>query len=490
MDGRPILRLAQNGQDAQSAELWPDRRMVRAELLGQHTHETASGNHVHVYLRAGRYIARGRYQGSVFGETLGADPCQASSRLRRLLSEIEDACYLRPTQASQRPLSVGAVPRLDLQRLCDAYLAEVRKLRGKKTAGTYLARLAPVLRFADTANARRRWPLAMDLDRDYAVALRASLFETLVTANGRAGGHSRTMSPRQVYNILSTLRGVFAWALRPDVRKLPAEFASPLTPDIVGDKPSKDPLRAVKLPLELRIRMVEAMDAWQICHLAPSLVLPMRPDEATGLLVTDVDFEKRRLRFGTRFGGRDFTKGRRSFEVPFPPELVPILRVCIAERGAGPLLRSRAVFEGRDYARLRVEKPDDVEAAFEAELAIVARGAVVTEQDAKALFRRVLRRIGGTSPDQLSHEFGGLIRTVGLAPGLRFYDTRSAVTTEMNRAGVPELELRYLTGHVLGDVLNAYVTLDPDGAMSSYFERIRPLLVAIAERAAVLFEPK
>jgi integrase len=290
------------------------------------------------------------------------------------------------------------------------------------------------------------------------------------------------MSARQAHNVLTGLRGVLAWALRPDVRKLPAEFFNPLGPDVVGRRPAKDPLRAVKLPLGLRVRLVEAMDAWQLCHLAPSLVLPMRPDEATGLLVEDVDFGRLRLRFGTRFGDRDFNKGRRAFEVPFPPELVPIFRACAGGRSTGPLLRRRPVFEGRERPPISFNEAGDVGAAYGAALLAADRGTVLTEQDAKVVFRRLLGRAGGASPDQLAREFKGLLRALGSDPGVRFYDSRAAVTTDMNRAGVPEPELRYLTGHATDDVLNDYVAMDPDGAMARYFEGARPLLDALAGR--------
>jgi integrase len=264
------------------------------------------------------------------------------------------------------------------------------------------------------------------------------------------------MSARQVHNVLTTLRGVLAWAMRPDVRKLPAEFISLLSPDVVGHRPTKDPLRAVKLPMDLRIRLIQAMDPWQLCHLAPSLILPMRPDEATGLLVTDVDFDRRRLRFGTRFGDRDFNKGRRTFGVPFPPELEPLLRACVGGRTDGPLLRRRAAFSGQEQPSLNLAEAGDVEVAYEATLLAADRGAVLTEQDAKAVFRRLLQQAGGASPDHLAREFGGLLRQLGSDPGVRFYDARAAVTTEMNRAGVPDLELRYLTGHTTGDILTRF----------------------------------
>ena len=207
------------------------------------------------------------------------------------------------------------------------------------------------------------------------------------------------------------------------------------------------------------------MDAWQLCHLAPSLVLPMRPDEATGLLIADVGLDRRRLRFGTRFGDRDFTKGRRTFEVPFPSELVPLLRAAVGTRAAGPLLRKRAIFEGRERPAVDIVAPGDVEAIYEADLLAGEGGEWVTsEQDTKVVLRRVLRRAGGVSTDDLSREFGKVLRRLETDPGVRFYDARSAVTTDMNRAGVPELELRYLTGHTTGDILNEYVTLDPKGA--------------------------
>lgn len=87
--------------------------------------------------------------------------------------------------------------------------------------------------------------------------------------------------------------------------------------ELIGHRPTKEPLRTIKLPLDICVPLIDGMDAWQLCHLVPSLILPMCLDEVTGLLVTD--FDRRRLRSWTRFGDRDFNKGRRTFEMPFPP---------------------------------------------------------------------------------------------------------------------------------------------------------------------------
>jgi hypothetical protein len=146
--------------------------MVRAELMGSHSHHTTDGVRVHVWQRAGHFLARGSYRGQRFGETLGRDVAEATARLRRLLGEIEDGSYLRPTEARRRPLSRGSVPRLTLRQLSNEYLSDRRRLRGQRTAATYRARLLPVLEFAERPAIRQRWPLAWSIDREFGPAER------------------------------------------------------------------------------------------------------------------------------------------------------------------------------------------------------------------------------------------------------------------------------------------------------------------------------
>jgi len=86
------------------------------------------------------------------------------------------------------------------------------------------------------------------------------------------------------------------------------------------------------------------MDAWQLCQLALSLTLPLRPDEAAGLLVRDVDFQHGWLEFGAHLAECNFTKEQLAFKLPFPGELEPLLRRCIGSRTDGPLLRNRKAF--------------------------------------------------------------------------------------------------------------------------------------------------
>ena len=334
--------------------------MVRAELMGGHTHSTLCGTEVHVWKRDGKYLVRGRYQGQPFGETLGANVLEATTRLRQLLTEIDDGCYVRPSEARKRLLGNGRPGRRTLRQLISDFLDEKRQTRGKQTASDYKARLMPVLTFAEQSENRKHWPFMQDIDQ-VIVTLRCSF--SIARRNGRSGGTPKLLSSRQVYNVLQCLRTLLAWASSPEIRKLPADWANPLTQDLIGDAPLKDPLREDKLPLELRTRVVSIMDRWQLCHLVFSLVLPLRPDEAAGLLVSDVNFNNGWLEFGHTFTDCNFTKAATVFRLPFPEELVSILQACIGGRPEGPLLRRRSAFaDGNDSG---VKSQDDLERRYE-----------------------------------------------------------------------------------------------------------------------------
>ena len=485
MDGTPKQQdNANKAAKADGGELL-SRQMVKAELLGKHTHSSTSGVRVHIYRRDGKYLARARHNRAFFGETLGPNEEEAAIRLRQLLTDLDRGNYIRPSETANRPLR-RTPPKLTFAELCDAYLTETRTLRGKDTASDYRSRLAPVLAFAESKSAMRRWPFARDIDRTFAIELRAYLNTYQVSRNGRDGARKRAMSVRQIYNVLTCLRMMLAWARSPEVRYLPSDFVNPLTLEIVGTKPKKDPLRPVLLPIDLRIQMVESMDLWQLTHLCLLWVLPMRPEEVCGLLISDIDWARQHFVFETRFCGRDFTKARTSFHMPIPAQLLPLLQFCIGGRKHGPLLRSRAACAGKKKDLQSVSSDVELEACFQEAVLTASPGEVAAEQDAKRIFRQLLRKIGGCPPDELAKAFKKLLPPSSGGKMPRMYDLRAAVTTDMSRSGMGLLELRYLTGHSIGDILNEYASLDIEGAMQKYGEAISPMLTALANRLAVL----
>ena len=466
-------------------------KMVQAELLGAHAHETGCGVRVYVWKRGDVYLARGRFQRRQFGKSLGTDPSEAGRKLGRLLVEIENSTFQPPALARRLPLKSGQAPRLTVRELCNRYLAETRKLRGAVTARNYQSRLVPLIEFSERLESRRRWPFASDVDREFAIQFRSTLYTRIVTRNGHSAATERTISPRHVYTILDCVRSMLNWAKKPDVLQLACSFVNPFTQDIVGNKPRKDPLRPIPIPMATRIALVELMDSWQLCQFAIPLVLPLRPEDFIGLLISEVNFENRQLRFGTRFEGRDFNKGRQSFTILFPGEVAQLLRVCVNGRTEGPLLRRRAIWDGRTRPSLRIESRADFQSQLDQAFAAASGNEICTEQDAKRSFRGLLRKMGGVSGDELGKGFKPLLKQLGVPSSIRFYDLRSSCTTEMNRSGMSDLMQRYVTGHSIGsDILASYVTLDNLSAeMEKYFDSLRPLLTAIKKRADLLGIP-
>ncbi len=461
------------------------RKMVAASLMGAHTHEASNGRSVHVWRRGETYLARGRWDGAAFGETLGRDAREAAARLRRLIGEVEDGAYVRPSDRPRQLVSGRRCPRLTLRQLAAAFLAAKRAERGSQTAGDYRARLRPALDFAERPANLARWPTAADATAEFAAELKSFLMTHETSRNGRSGAPRRLLSAGQVRNALETLRGVYNWASDPAVAKLPPSLPNPLGGRAVPAKPGKNPLRADPLPPGLRERVAARMDAWQLCHLAWSLVLPLRPDEAAGLLIGDANAERGWLEFGRRFGDCNFTKEKTSFVLPYPPEFAPLLAACRGGRAAGPLLRGRRAFGGAAAPESGGE--DDLRRCYERAVLAAGPDGVRAEHDRKLAFRRVLKRgWGGISEDRMAAEFKGLVFAETGRRDVRFYDLRHAATQGMKDAGLPHLELRYLTGHSCRDILNEYTSLRPAEAMARYFDSIRPLIDAVSARAAAL----
>jgi integrase len=467
-----------------------DRKMVCAELLGRHTHGTRAGVNVHVWQREGKFLARGNQGGRRFGVTLGADQREAEERLRHLLVELDTGAFKRPSEARKRPLKSGPLPRLTVRQGCNEFLMEKRQLRGKKTAADYQARLTPLIEFAEYPDHRRRWPFLEEIDRQFAVEFRTFMNQRTTTRNGRPRAEARPTSLRQIRNVLSCAGTLLNWMKLPQVNILPAYFVNPFNREIVGRRPKKDPLRPIIFPADFRINLVRQMDAWQLCHFAIALTLPLRPEDYTGLLISEVEFDNRMFRFGTRLGGRDFNKGSQEFSTPFPPEIEPLLRICVGERNDGPLLQSRAVFEGGRRHKVTVESTEELVRHFDREVSLQSPGEIQTEQDMKRLFRKLLVRCGGISVNALSREFKRILATTTPQKEGRFYDLRGSVNSEMERASVSHLVQRYITGHTTDDILNEYVSLNPCQEMQKYFNAIRSLLDAITERTSRLQTPE
>ncbi len=469
----------QDNSPSSTSKSSPKRKMVKAELMGAHTHKTTVGVEVHIWMRDGKYIARGRYEKEAFGPTLSSDATLAQSELRRLLTEIESGTFLRPSEARKRPLNTKRIPQHNLRGLCNEFLAEKRKLLGEKTVNTYRNRLAPALDFAERKESLKKWPLASDIDRNFVIECRNFLINRQVTRNGSAGAPLKPMSTRQVINCLETLRTMMKWASRANVRLLPPEFLNPLTQDIIGHPPAKDPLRKAKLPLTHRMELLEKMDDWQFLTLGILLVLPLRFEDVAGLLISDINFQNKTLFLGNRFGGSDYNKGKVNVLMPLPHDLLPLLQICKGKRMEGPLFLKRKIIQSNKNPKFAVKTKEELEELFHQELIKAPTGKITCEQDRKDLLRDLLNRMGSPTSKYVGKQLRAVI---GKDLSIRPYDLRGSVTQEMRQSDMRHLELRYLTEHSVSDIINEYSGIEPKKEMTKYYEKIKPLLQAIERR--------
>ena len=472
---------------SQPAESGAKSRPMRgAELMGSRRHTTSNGHSVLIVKRDGKYLARGRYEGHQFGVTLGSDAESAAQRLRRVLVELEDNTSVPGREAQRNMLSRGQVPNCDLRSLANCYLADVRQRRGIETARDYRNRLLPILDFAETPDARRRWPKAQKINREFGLRVHAYLRNLDIRRNGKPGGPVKKMSEKHVRNCLETLRGVLSWGSRTDVRQLPPAFQNPITPEILGPTPSKDPLRGSAIPLHKRLELVALMDPWQLLHLSLLIILPIRPEDVSGALISDLEENGETLRLGTRLGGSDFNKGRVTVLMPLPTILQRLFQSCASGRTEQPLFRSRVRYERDQKHRRLVCSQQTISACFEDELRNAPKDEIQSERDRKRVFRQMLRKIGGITKNEIGKNLAKLLRQIGLPERIRPYDLRHSITPDMHRAEIQHLEMRYLTLHRIDDILNCYTGLEPKREMAKYYKLISPLLDAIEFRAKEL----
>ncbi|WP_157605114.1 hypothetical protein [Schlesneria paludicola] len=462
------------------------RRMTRGVLGGRHEFVSQNGHRVQISLRDGKYLARGRWQGGQFGKTLGSDETSAQHAINRLLIEMDDGTYVTPSQTRQQRFSIQPPPKHSVRSLANAFLTDKRKVNGQKTAQAYGSRLEHVIRFAEIPKSQKTWPLAAAVNRQFAVELKNSLFTEEVTRNGKADGLCKRMSPKMVKLCLEAARTMFNWAARTDVRQLPQGFANPFSNEIVGAKQAKDPLRKNPVPVQDRIRMVEHMDAWQLCNLATQIVLPLRFEDLAGAKISDFDFGKRHWTLGTRVGGSDFNKGHVNFVLPLPPVLCEILQHCVGGRSDGPMFLSRRHLKKARQEGAKFDSPEEFEMLCEAAIHRSPKENAATEQDRKEIIRSLLHECGAVSVDAIASEIRKVYNLVGIPASTRPYQLKEATTTDMNNAGLRHLEHRYLTGHSVNDILNEYTSLDPHSEMDKYFRSIEPLLNAIRIRGSEL----
>jgi hypothetical protein len=295
------------------------------------------------------------------------------------------------------------------------------------------------------------------------------------------------MSDGHRRNVIEALSTALRWGTRDSGGRLPADYRMPDIAAVLGRRPRKDPLRKVVWALERRLQLVHVADSFALTTFALQLLLPPRPEQIAGLLVSEVDWQEHALHFGTRFNGDDHTKGRTTWWLPFPPELELVLRAAIGGRAAGPVFRKRSVVEGSRSPDLVVERPKELEAAISVAITTARSKGPITDNDAKDISRRIIAEAGGITENDLGREFGQLAENAGCIDSLRYYDLRSAVLSEFRKVDIPKEVRAYLAGHEDGtggslDEYECFSVEDLHRELQPHWNFARRLIDAILER--------
>jgi integrase len=449
-----------------------NRVMTKSSLNGQSSFKASDGTVVSIYRRNNWYLARGRFNGSHFGQQLGKTDQDAQVALRTILYELDTGVFVPPKlKRCQIVRRRRALVALDLRDIANQFLQHVVRSRGEKTKDAYLERLRPILEFDDLPDHRRQWPKALNLDGKYGSQLKIWLRSTPFKDKS---GKSKFRKEKTIRNILETLRTCLNWAKRPENRLLPLDFQNPVTQELLGKEPTKDIFRPNPLTEADKIKVVDEASDKELAAIALSILLADRADELAGLLIEDVDLNRRHLLFGINNSDVNFTKGHTTFRIPYPAELDGLITTLIAGRVQGPLIRqvsSQGNPENQSVDLLAIWR---IEAAKNP-------SRVGTMNDKKALFREVVRKAGGASADYIGKLFAKVAKRAGLV-GVQPGFCRDSATHLMERSGMGILALRYLTSHTTRDILTTYTGVDIDGAMSSYYSMVPKLVEAIASR--------
>ncbi len=448
-----------------------NRKFHRASIFGNHNFQASNGIPVTIWFRQGKYVARGRFNYKFFCQKLGPTERESQGNLTRLLYELGEGIYIPPSEKRRVIVRPRVQESLSLRDLVNRFLGHIEKSKGQKTKRNYIDRLRPVLEFDDIAENRRRWPKATDMNSEFVSGLQSWL---RITPFEDKNGRTAFRKEKTIRNILETLRTCLNWARRSENRLLPVNFENPVTQELLGKEAPKDPFRPNPLTEADKIKVVKEASDEELAVIALSILLADRADELAGLLIEDVDLNRRHLLFGINNRDVNFTKGHTAFRIPYPAELDGLITKLIAGRVQGPLIRqvsSQGKPENQSVDLLAIWR---IEAAKNP-------SRVGTMNDKKALFREVMRKAAGASADYLGKLFAKVAKRAGLLniqPGF----CRDSATHLMERSGMSLLALRYLTSHSTNDILNTYTGVDIDGAMSSYYSMVPQLVEAIASR--------
>jgi hypothetical protein len=392
---------------------------------------------VRIYTRNGYYLLHfwDPSKKRTLYDRVNGDLIDAIAKARQIEQRLND--YRSSGQVSRRlnHEEIVALFREDLARRADAGIIALA------TSKRYDSALDHYLAYARRPHVLAAYPIAMRVDRSFALEFGAFLGALMISPNGRIGG-DRVKMKGQAF-VLDAVRAVFEWAADPDRGNvMPAGFRNPFRRNVIARrKVAKDMTGDPDITVEMSAAFLDACDDWQLRLFSPLVFYGLRPSELIYL------FHERRtddfLDVNCVEGLAHMTKGKRNKRLPIFPEMRRLLA------GDDPTAVTGFVFRRRDAA-----EPDD-RPPFAASLVALAaeferRCQTAREVDAAAIQsiqREIISEAGGLTYKMIQGEFAKIAKLLKWPRAATLKDFRHACNTALANGGMSDHERRYLLGH-------------------------------------------
>jgi integrase len=176
------------------------------------------------------------------------------------------------------------------------------------------------------------------------------------------------------------------------------------------------------------------------------------------------------------------TKGRIDKVFPVPPILDQLLAIAASERIGGPLLPSRAHFEGRKAVSPLLATKQQMIDEYQRRI----DGDRSARQRLKTL-DSLFREAGAVTYDQLSREFQKMVCRANLTAHLTLKSLRHNFAAALEKANISYFTRKYFMGHrVRRDPLAIYTTTNLEGIRMEFSRLLKgpmaPILIVAAQR--------
>lgn len=357
---------------------------------------------VTAYQRGQRYWIYYR-QGRQIRQPVGTDRDEALTLAAKINAQLAEGA---PTALAFQPINVDV--------LIDKWLDHHEQIRRSSvtTVSRYRTAVAHLKRFVQSLRGGLR---AHRFDASMAEDFVRYLRTSEVSPNGHKNAKKRAMRDKGVIFVLEACRALFNFAR--NQRHLPAYAPNPFTGLSIDRMPIEDAKPIRPLTPEQEVAFFKACDEWQFRVFFLLAFTGLRVGELVHLLIdNDVRLDENLMRITNKPRLYWQVKTRNLRDVPLLPEVARVLRVCVGDRKAGPVIQQRRYALGKAIpaltGRTMVELEDEVRRRIEAHQDKQQAGT--SRIELARIGRTVWSDAGATKETKIRSEFMRITGRIGL----------------------------------------------------------------------------